>query len=700
MFGLHIVDWMIIVTYVVVILYLGRRVGRAMKSTDDFFLAGRKLGKVYQFFLNFGQATDAQQAVVVSREIYRQGLGGMWLQFLVLFLTPFYWFSTLLFRRSRLMTIGDYFAERFRSPFLGGAYAFFGLFMAFIGTGTSYMAAEKTMEALTKKPFEQCTAEERASIEGFREYKELKARVDEGLGSDDQARYEELSERLKRKELHAYISYTDETLFFIVYALIVAIYTAMGGFTAVALTDAIQGVLIITFSLILIPIGLGRIGGFEGLHASVPDYMFELFGSASTSEYTWYSILAMITANLVSIVAATHMMATAGSARDEMTARVGMLGGMFFKRFIMLFWALAGLLALGLFAGGLDDPDHIWGHMTRELLCPGAIGLMLAGVLAANMSSLDAQSVCSSALFIRNLYQPWKPNRSERHYINVGRGVIVITLLAGIGMAYKAEDLAELFKYFISLPAVFGAAVWLGFIWRRLTRWAVIVQVIVCFTIYAVIPNVFPSLDGVSRNRSFLAETEAREVTITTGALTEDVEAGRAERVGQNIEKRHLIEGTGVFFDKVVRVDPADPRSAKVGQGRFHAEIWVLSWLGIDFTRCTKAQLVATRFFFDALFPFVLLFLLSLVTRPVGRKTLDAFFGKMHTPVQATPEEEEAALVHAARHPEIFEEKKLFPGTNWEILKPGWKDAIGFGGSWVIVGVVIVLLWAIANIGG
>ncbi|MFH1606116.1 MAG: sodium:solute symporter family protein, partial [Nanoarchaeota archaeon] len=151
-------------------------------------------------------------------------------------------------------------------------------------------------------------------------------------------------------------------------------------FTAAAITDAIQGVLIITFSLILIPIGLSRIGGFEGLHASVPDYMFELFGSASTSEYAWFTILAMILANLVSIIAVPTMMATAGSAKDEMTARFGMLVGMFFKRFIMLFWALAGLLAIGLYAGQLHDPDLIWGHMTYDLLFPGAIGLMLAGI--------------------------------------------------------------------------------------------------------------------------------------------------------------------------------------------------------------------------------------------------------------------------------------------------------------------------------
>lgn len=699
MFGLHIVDVGIIAFYVGFILWLGRRVGRDTKNTSDFFLAGRRLGKVYQFFLHFGQSTDAQQAQVVSREIFRQGLGGMWLQYLVLFLTPFYWFTTLLYRRSRLVTIGDYFTERFRSPSLGAAYAIFALVMAFIGTGTSYKAAEKTMEALTPKPLAVCTAEERASVEQFREYMDLRERLDAGLAAEEQVRYEELHERMKRKELKAYISYTDELTFFIIFALIVTLYTAMGGFTAAALTDAIQGVLIIIFSLMLIPIGLGRIGGFTGLHASVPDYMFELFGSATMSEYTWFSIGAMVLANLVSIVAASHMMATAGSAKDEMTARVGMLGGMFFKRLIMLFWALAGLLAIALYTGKLHDPDLIWGHMTNDLLFPGAIGLMLAGILAASMSSLDAQSVCSSALVIRNLYQPLFPGKSERHYINVGRGVIVVVMLAGVAIAMKADDLAELFKYFISLPAVFGAAVWLGFIWRRLTRTAVLVQAIVCFSIYAVVPNLFPTMDAVRLDPDFLIQTEAREVTVTTGALAEDVEAGLADGVGETVRKRHVIEPTDIFFERVVRSDPTDPESPKMGQGRFHAEVWVLSWLGIDFGGWTKAQLVAARFFFDALFPFVLLFLLSAVTRPVARKHLDRFFGKMHTPVQGTPEEEAAALEHAAAHPEMFESKKILPGTGWEILKPGWKDVAGFGGSWVIVGVIILLLFILANLG-
>ncbi len=697
--GLHILDVGIIVLYVIVLIWLGTRVGRDTTGTEDFFIAGRSLGKFYQFFLNFGCSTDANQAAGVSREIYRQGIGGMWIQYLVLFLTPFYWFTTMLYRRSRLITIGDFFTERFQSPFLGGAFAVFTLIMAIIGGGASFMVVGKTVAALTPKPAISYTASERQSVDDFREYRLLRETVDDGLGDAELIRYAELHERAKRGELKAIPSYTNPLVCYIVYGFIVAVYTVLGGFKAAAVTDAIQGVLIIAFSCMLIPLGLREIGGFSGLHATVPDYMFALFGSAATSEYAWFTIIAMIFANLVSIIAVAPMMATPGSARNEMTARIGMIGGMFCKRIIMLFWALAGLLAIGLYAGQLDDPDHIWGYMTQQLLFPGAIGLMLAGILAANMSTLDAGAVTQSALFIRNLYQPMRPGRSDKHYMNVGRVVIVVILVGGVVTAKYTGNLLDLFKYFISLPAIFGAAIWLGFVWRRLTRWAVIIQVAVCFSLFAVVPTTFPHWPIIRDNPAFLAETVGREVVITTGALKEDVDAGLADRIGERIDKSHRIEPAGIFFEKVVLSDPSAPASAKIGQGRFQAEIWILSWFGVEFIHWSKAQLVTLRFLVDAILPFVLLFAVSAITKPIGRKHLDRFYGKVHTPVQATLEEDEQAVAYAALHPEVYEYKKLKRGSNWEILRPGWIDVLGFGGSWILVGGILFLLWLLVTIG-
>ncbi len=696
--GLHFMDAGIIIFYVFLILWIGKRAGKKTKNTGDFFLAGRKLGKFYQFFLNFGCSTNADQAVAVSREIYRTGIGGMWIQFLVLFLTPFYWFSTFFFRRIRLTTIGDYFAERFNSKSLGASYAIFILLMSILGGGIGYMVAAKTMMAMTPKSPGQWSHEERMSVQQYQEFQGLRNQLGQELSRQDKIRYDELNEKNKRGELHSFISHTNPILFYFIYAVIVGIYTMLGGFRAAAITDAIQGVLIITFSMILIPIGLHKIGGFSGLHASVPNYMFELFGSVTMSEYAWYTICGMVLANLVSIIAVAPGMQTAGSAKNEMTARFGMIGGMFFKRFIMIFWALAGLLAIGLYTGILHDPDLIWGYMSKDLLFPGAIGLMLVGILAANMSTLDASAVSYSALFIKNIYQPLKPGKSESHYLLVGRIAIAATLLGGIAVALYINNLLELFKYIISIPAIYGASIWLGFLWRRLTKTAVITQVVLCVIIYAVIPNLFPSLNWAKTNPSLLQETQPKAVRYTTSALKTDVERGNADFVGQSITKRHVTEPVGVYFESVARVDPSDPDSAKVGLGRFHAELWVLSWFGIDFSGYKKSQLVAIRFFFDALFPFVFLFLISLFTKPAPKPNLDRFFAKLHTPVQQTDEEEKKALQESYDNPVKFEKHKIKPGSNWEIMKPKKIDVLGFGGSWILVGVIILLLWLMTSI--
>ncbi|MEN6312060.1 MAG: sodium:solute symporter family protein [Acidobacteriota bacterium] len=697
-FGLHWIDFAIVVAFVLIVLWLGWRAGRRTKSAEDFYVAGRRLGKFYQFFLNLGTSTNADQAIVVSREVYRQGVGGMWIQYLVLFLTPFYWFTTGFFRRVRLVTIGDFFAERFKSKFLAAAFAVFTLFLAFLGNGAGYMVAAKTMMALTPKPVAKYTAAERLSVDLFNEYRALQQKAESGLTAAEGARLTELAERAKKDELKAFISYTTPAAIYTLYTVIVAVYTMMGGFMAAAITDVIQGFLLTTFSIMLIPIALSRIGGFAGLHASVPDFMFRLFGSAATSEYAWYTILAMVFSNLVSIIAVSTGMQTAGSAKNENAARVGMIGGMFFKRFIMIFWALTGLLAIALYSGRLHDPDLIWGHMTMDLLFPGAIGLMMAGILSAKMSALAGSSVSYSALFIRNLYQPFVKPKTDRQLINVGRVAIAVTLVGGVGVALFIGNLLDMFKYFISLPAIFGGAIWLGFIWRKVTKPAVIIQVFICFAVYAVIPNLFQAMEWARTRPGFVRETRAQVLTITTKALREDVGAGRAAAVGEMIRKQHVNPPTGIFFEKVALSDPGNPASPRVGIGRFHAEIWLLSLCGFDFSGFSKAQLNAVRFGFDALFPFLLLFLLSAVTRPIPKKDLDRFFAKIHTAIQGTPEEEERALRHAVEHYDEIERRKLRPGSSWEFMKPVKSDVIGFLGSWVLVGVIVFLLWLMVNI--
>jgi SSS family solute:Na+ symporter len=197
---------------------------------------------------------------------------------------------------------------------------------------------------------------------------------------------------------------------------------------------------------------------------------------------------------------------------------------------------------------------------------------------------------------------------------------------------------------------------------------------------------------------AFLRETRPQVLTITTRALREDVEAGRASAAGEMIRKQQVNPPAGIFFEKVALTDPKDPDSPRIGIGRFQAEIWVLSWFGADFSGFSKAQLNAVRFGFDALFPFLLLFLLSALTRPIPKADLDRFFAKIHTPVQPTPGDEEQTLRHAVEHYDEIERKKLWPGSSWEFMKPVRADVLGFFGSWLLVGVIIFLLWLMVNI--
>jgi SSS family solute:Na+ symporter len=57
------------------------------------------------------------------------------------------------------------------------------------------------------------------------------------------------------------------------------------------------------------------------------------------------------------------------------------------------------------------------------------------------------------------------------------------------------------------------------------------------------------------------------------------------------------------------------------------------------------------------------------------------------------------ALQAAYDNPGMYDKRKLFRKSNWEMLKPGRIDYIGFFGSWVLVGIIVFLLWLVVTIG-
>lgn len=696
--GLHIVDCLIIVLYLLALILIGRWTQKKVKSTKDFFQADRSFGRLMMGFLNFGNMVSADQAAGVTREIYRQGLSGVWFQNLVLFITPFYWFSAVLQRRARYVGPGDIYEHRFESKFLSGLFAFYLLLTAIYGSSIGYLITGKTMQAVMIKPEAEYTPNEKQAVYAFREMRTLE---DESklkpLNDSMQLRLKILREQEKAGEIFATVSYLDLTTFYIIYGVVTAAYVMMGGLFAAAFTDVLQGLMILFLSTALIPVGLAALGGFEGLHARVPDNMFDLFGSGVGSEYTWYFVLTMVIVNLIGL--APRSFTVGGAAKDDDSARIGMVSGAFAKRFVMIGWALTGVIAIALYQGQLSDATFIWGTMTQDLLGVGFIGLMIASVLAANMASKAGSSLEWSAAFTKNILMPLRPHTTESVQMIVGRAVIFVVLVGGIFFAYVVDDIFVVFKYVLSIGTIIGPSIWLVYFWRRLTTKAVVTQMLLSILITVVVPNVVPSFTGLRHHPALTVETTGKSEVVTVAAKAEDVERGAVAKIGDPIQKTNREEPQGIYFETVVREDPADPTSPKEGKGIFKVQLWLIGLLGVELTQFSKAGLSTASFIFDIIFPFLVLFAVSLVTRRNSEHILRDFYARVHTPALADQEADRRAVQAKIDRPELVEQDKLFPHTNWEFWKPTRRDILGFLACWAGVGVIILLYVLVMSIG-
>lgn len=105
-------DLLVIAVYLIGITWLGLRLGRKVEGQGDYFMP-RTFGKGMMMMHAFGTGTASDQAVVVASGTFRQGLAGIWYQWLWLFNTPFYWLIAPIFRRFRATTTADVYALRF-----------------------------------------------------------------------------------------------------------------------------------------------------------------------------------------------------------------------------------------------------------------------------------------------------------------------------------------------------------------------------------------------------------------------------------------------------------------------------------------------------------------------------------------------------------------------------------------------------------
>ena len=704
------IDYVVLVVYFLAMAGIGLWCMKKVKRQEDLFLGGRTFGKLFQTFAAFGAGTGANDPVNVGRNTYTSGFSGIWSVLFWLLVTPFYWISAVWYRRMRHLTLGDWFVERYESRGLGAAYAAFGIIFYMLFLSVAFTAVSKVCEPL----------------------------IFTGVVTSSPLKFYLLP----------------------IIGLVVIVYGVLGGLRAAYWTDLVQGFFIILLSVLLIPFGLsllvenfgdpeneGFLAGFRILHEQLPASAFELHGG----EFPLYYIFCIFILNLTGIVVQPHFIATGGgSAKTEHSARVGLVVGNFLKRFCTVGWALTGLIMLALLSVDPEigrDPDKVWGLAAVKLLGPagiGLVGLMVACLLAALMSSADCYMLVSSALVVRNCYAAYlDKDASEERYLLIGRLVGGLVIAGAICLSLSNYDVFGQLKNAWEITVVFAAPFWIGMFWRRATRRGAWITVIFSSLVFFLFPIALPALfPGMRENQDYAKMTPEVQVTIVRMASPADVarrdlsiklydEVAPEKRVGERPkslktgEEFSLTKTTPpspVFWKGKLR--PLDPASKLVvtgeetgkdgskivyrrfedgakfhGGGFFNFDFLFYGALGVDLGNLSKEAVQALRVPLKVTLPFLVMIIASLLTRPNSREALDRFYVKMKTPTEPVPEEDLAALERSYSDPQRYDHKKLFPGTSFEFQRPGRADITGFLISCLgVVGVILLALW-VAGLG-
>lgn len=420
-------DWAVIAIYFIVITAIGLIVGYRVRQSGEYFLGERKFGPWLMIGQSFGVGTHAEMPVALAGAVYTTGASAIWFQWKNLFITPFYWLMAPVFRRIRRTTMAEFTEDRYGS-WMGAIYILFAVCFFVINTGSMLKGAGKVISQATGG----------------------------GVGVNE---------------------------IIVVMTAMFILYSFVGGLVAAAWTDLFQGVLIIVLSFMLIPLGWGVVGGLAGMKASLEPFRFSLATPSGIGPW----VILMLTVNgLVGIMAQPHQLAAVGTGRDERTCRVGMLYGNMVKRACTVGWALIGLIVAAMVAQGhpdaaaLTDPENAFGFACRHLLFPGALGLMIASILAANMSTCSAFLVDGGALFTEGLYRRrLRPNQPDRHYLWVGRISGFVTTMLGVVYAmFLISSVLYAFLLTETLATFVGISVVGGIVWRRANRWGALASLV------------------------------------------------------------------------------------------------------------------------------------------------------------------------------------------------------------------------------
>ncbi len=386
-----------ILVYIIGMLLIGWWAARRVKGMSDFLVAGRRLPMWMAFATLLATWFGAGSSMGVCGTVYSDGLPAIisdpFAASLSLIIAGVFFVGAL--RRLRLLTITDVIERRFGK--WAGVYASAWMIPVYIGwLGAQILGIGKILNLLTG---------------------------------------------------------VDPTWGTVIGAVIVLIYTAVGGMWAVTLTDVVQVSLIIIGLFIIVPCAVDQSGGLSAVYDSVkPEHLTLL-----PTDHSWNGYLSYMgqwcIMGLGCVVGQDLIQRSLSSRTDKIAVNSTILAGIAYLMLciVPITIGFSGRILLP----GLKDTEALLPLMAGKVLHPVAFTVFLSALVSAIMSSADSSLLACSSLTINNVIKPFVPEMSDERQLHFTRGItVLITIISTVGALYVESIYELMIQSWVSLLVV------------------------------------------------------------------------------------------------------------------------------------------------------------------------------------------------------------------------------------------------------
>lgn len=500
---MHKADLIVLVTFASTLLLIGLAWYSRLRSTSDYCVGTRRAGSILSILFGFGSGTNRDNSVSSISGSLQQGAPGLLWQLLWLPVIPVFWLIAPLLRRLRTRTTADFFGARFSSP-IATLYSGYAVGISIVIVAATLFGGAKLIDAVVGDSLDRVSETLEWNIPLIR----LVPAVHEQQSDDS-------SEIVPAGRVFSIQSRRIEGYEYAVLgtALVLFCYTMAGGMQSTVIASAVQGLILIVASAVLIPLILMGASPSDAGDGGLGEKFERLYSSTSGEPIGPFYIGVLCVTVLLGFIVQPHIVSVCRIGRTELQSRLGLTAGNLLGRLLIVAWVAAGLalmdqdgretastvpaeeqnLGYDVWSSGfvayvprtystpMPSPSENSVFFVKSLLpgrSVGALGFAVVAIMSMMMAICGPQLVVAGGMFSENLYKRvLNPGRAERHYLFMARLGTLLVLLAALVMQATFSSLITALRLVVMVPAAIGISMWFGLFWRRWNSSAVWVSV-------------------------------------------------------------------------------------------------------------------------------------------------------------------------------------------------------------------------------